>query len=92
MNDTQATMYEQPMNLLFDNGQPTVFTTLHDPRRDLLGADHSTKHQKSMTEKARITLPVSIGDLAIILEAMGVAWGNDILARQEDSYIVIFKP
>jgi len=45
-----------------------------------------------MTEKARITLPVSIGDLAIILEAMGVAWGNDIIARQEDSYIVIFKP
>lgn len=45
-----------------------------------------------MTEKARITLPVSVGDLAIILEAMGVAWGNDIFARQEENYIVIFKP
>ena len=83
---------EQPMNILFDNGQPTVFTTFHDPRRDLLGADHSTEHQKSMTEKARITLPVSVGDLAIILEAMGTAWGKDILARQEGNYIVIFKP
>jgi len=45
-----------------------------------------------MTEKARITMPVSVGDLAIILEAMGTAWGSDILARQEGNYIVIFKP
>ena len=72
----------------------------HTPETDAVGKQDwnglttasPAKHQESMTEKARITLPVSIGDLAIILEAMGVAWGNDILARQEDSYIVIFKP